>query len=136
MKGDSRRLIRYAAAGISLGVAAIYFLIGFEVIKVVNASVDDMSMFGFGVPAGSAFVIGAVLLIAFDHRSLWFLGALLQVATIVMYFAISPQREPPFEIWGILIKIGQALLLLTLVYLSVRAPAGERTFAADALPPR
>lgn len=134
--GDSRRLVRYAAAAIALGVAAIYFAIGLGVVTVVNETPKDMSMFGFGVPAGSAFVIGAVLLIAFDHRSLWFLGALLQVGTIVMYFVVSTQREPPFEIWGILIKIGQALLLVALVYLVVRVPAGERTFTASALPPR
>ena len=133
---DARRLIRYAAATVAAGVAVIYFLIGLGAIHVVRETPDGMSLFGFGVPAGSAFVIGAVLLIAFDHRSLWLLGALLQVGTIVMYFVVSAQREPPFEMWGIVIKIGQALLLVALVYLAVRIPAGQRTLAASALPPR
>lgn len=134
--GDSRRLVRYAAAAIAVVVAAIYFAIGLGVVTVVNETPKDMSMFGFGVPAGSAFVIGAALLVAFDHRALWLLGALLQVGTIVMYFAISSQREPPFEVWGIGIKTGQALLLVALAYLAVRGPAGERTLTVSALPPR
>ena len=133
---DSRRLIRYAAAAIAVGVAAIYFAIGLGIVTVVNEPPKDMSMFGFGVPAGSAFAIGAVLLVAFDHRLLWTLGAMLQVGTIVMYLAVSPNREPPFEIWGILIKIGQAVLLVALTYLAVRGSARERTLTASAFPPR
>lgn len=136
MNDSRRRLVRYTAAVLSAAVAAIYFSIGLGIVQVVNEPPPDMSMFGFGVPAGAAFVIGAVLLVAFDYRLLWALGTMLQVATIVMYFAISPQREPHFEIWGILVKIGQALLLVALAYLAVRGPAHERSFAASAFKPR
>ena len=45
-----------------------------------------------------------------------------------MYVAVSSTRQPPFEAWGILLKIAQAAILAALVYLAVNAPpAGSRT---------
>lgn len=119
-----RRLIRYAAALLSAATALLYFGIGAGVLKVVDQAAADMpDLFPFGAAAGAAFVLGAILLLALDHRGVWLLGAIFQVGVIVMYVAVSPQRTPPFEPWGILIKVLQVAILAALVYLVVRQPA-------------
>jgi peptidoglycan/LPS O-acetylase OafA/YrhL len=119
-----RRLVRYAAAAISIAAALLYFGIGAGVLRIVDqATPDTPDLFAFGALAGVAFVFGAVLLVTLDHRGLWLLGAIFQIGVIVMYVAVSPQRTPPFEQWGILIKVLQAVLLVALVYLAIRQPA-------------
>ena len=37
-----------------------------------------------------------------------------------MYFGASAQRTPPFEMWGLLIRVAQAVLFVALVILAVR----------------
>lgn len=121
-----RRAVRYLAAVASGIVAALYFLIGFGQLQVVDKVEGDApSLILFGLPAGSAFVLGALLLLATDRRRLWILGAAFQVLAIVMYFQVAPRRTPPFEEWGILIKLLQAGILAGLVYLVVRPPEGR-----------
>jgi len=122
-----RRTIRRVAAAASAATAALYFGIGLGVLTVVaEVSPAAPSMFDFGMPAGAAFLLGAVLLFAVDQRLLWLLGAILQVGVIVMYIAIAPQRTPSFEVWGILIKVLQATILAALVYLLLPGPDRER----------
>ncbi len=126
-----RRTIRYLAAVLSAGIAAVYLLIGFDVIKVVDTNPPDMpSLLPFGLMSGAAFLLGAILLAVFDRRILWTLGGLFQVAVIAMYVAVAPQRDPSYEAWGIGLKVVQAILLLALVYLAVRAPRGNRLHGA------
>jgi peptidoglycan/LPS O-acetylase OafA/YrhL len=119
-----RREVRFAAAAASAATALLYFGIGAGVLKIVDKpTADTPDLFMFGAAAGAAFVLGAALLLALDHRGVWLLGAIFQVGVIVMYVAVSPQRTPPFEQWGILIKILQVAILAALVYLVVRQPA-------------
>jgi hypothetical protein len=40
-----------------------------------------------------------------------------------MYFAVGPQRTPSFELWGLLIKVFQVVILGALACLIVRPPA-------------
>jgi len=117
-----RRAIRYGAAVVSGGIAAIYLLIGLGVLTVISPAADDPSMAVFGFSAGSAFLLGAFLLVAFDRRVLWILGAVLQVLVVWGYFAVAPDRTPAFEVWGITLRIIQLPLFAALVYLSLRAP--------------
>ena len=121
-----RRTIRYGAAVVSATIAAIYFLIGLGVLTVVNPAADDPSMAVFGFSAGSAFLLGALLLVAFDRRVVWVLGAALQVLVVWGYFAVAPNRTPAFEVWGITLRIIQLPLFAALVYLSLRAPGAAR----------
>ena len=112
-----------AAAVVSAVTALLYLGIGVGALKIVdetNADTPDLLM--FGAAAGAAFIFGAILLIALDHRAVWLLGAILQVGVIVMYIAVSPQRTPPFEPWGILIKGLQVAILAALAYLVIRPP--------------
>ena len=115
--------MRFVTAVVSLATAMLYLLIGVGVLTVVDTSAGAApSLLEFGLLAGSAYLLGAGLLIAFDRRSLWLLGAVLQVGVIVMYVLVSSQRTPPFELWGLTIKVLQAVILAALLWLSVTAP--------------
>jgi hypothetical protein len=125
-RSSRRQSIRYLAAAASLATALLYFGIAVGVLIVDEPASDAPGMFEFGASAGAAFVLGAFLLFALDHRALWFLGALLQVGVIVMYIAVGPQRTPSFEMWGLLIKALQIVILVALVWLTVRPPTRVR----------
>jgi hypothetical protein len=119
-----RTTVRYAAAAIAATMAGIYYLIGLGVLH-VGQSTDPSTgtdMFAFGALAGSGFLLGAILLVFFDVRILWVLGAVLQVLVFAMYVSVSSVREPPFELWGIALRLLQVPLFVALAYLAWRAP--------------
>jgi hypothetical protein len=121
----NRRTIRLVAAGLAGAMAIIYFLIGAGVLDVGRADGTDAGfLVVFGASAGGAFLLGAVLLLAFDRRWLWILGTVLQVFVMVGYLTVSADRTPAFEIWGITLRVIQVPLLAALVYLAIR-PAEE-----------
>jgi hypothetical protein len=121
-----RRTIRYLAAAIAAITTVMYLLIGFGVLHVVDeAAADAPPLLDFGLMAGAAFGLGALLLLTMDRRVLWVLGAILQVGVIVMYVVVGQQRTPAFGLWGITIKILQVVLLGALLYLALRPPAHE-----------
>ncbi|MCX7783942.1 MAG: hypothetical protein N2318_09925 [Meiothermus sp.] len=120
----TRRTVRYVAALLAGLTATIYLLIGFCVVSVIEAACADQV---FGTFAAVAYLLGMVLLLFLDNRWLWGLGAAFQVIVIFLYFNLAPQRVPAYEVWGILIRIAQLLLLGALVYLAIRpAPRGVR----------
>jgi hypothetical protein len=123
---SNRRIIRYGAAALSAVIAAIYYLIGLGVLHVVEPRPGEPSLLFFGLPAGSAFLLGSLLLVLFDRRALWILGALLQVLVVLGYFAVAASRTPSFEAWGITLRLIQIPLFVALVYLVVRAPRTDR----------
>ena len=126
-RSSRRRTFRYLAAAASLATALLYFGIAAGVLVVVDAPARDApGMFEFGASAGAAFVLGALLLFAVDHRGLWLLGALFQVAVIVMYVVVGPERTPSFEFWGLLIKALQVVILVALAWLTIRPPIRAR----------
>ena len=115
----SRRAARYAAAGLAGAIATIYFLIAAGVLTVVTPVENDSSMVAFGISAGSAFLVGALLLLAFDRRILWVLGAALQLLVVWGYLAVAPDRTPAFEFWGISLRVIQLPLFAALACLAV-----------------
>ena len=120
----NRQLIRRGAAGIAAVRAGIYYLIGLGVLTVVDQQPGDQSMLIFGAAAGSVFLLGAMLLVAFDRRILWILGALLQLFVAWAYFTVAAERVPPFEMWGGTLRLLQIPLFAALVWLAIRqAPA-------------
>lgn len=126
-RSSRRRTVRYLAAAASLATALLYFGIAAGVLVVVDETTADApGMLEFGASAGAAFVLGALLLFALDHRGLWLLGALFQVGVIVMYVAVGPQRTPSFEVWGLLIKALQVVILVALAWLTARPPTRAR----------
>lgn len=125
----SRRLVRYLAAALSAACALVYFMIGFGIIEVVDAVPgDEPFLLFFGVSAGLAFWLGALLLVVVDRRWVWIAGAAVQVLGIVTYVQKAETRTPPFEVWGVLLKIAEALILGALAYLVLRpSPAGAES---------
>ena len=115
----SRTTIRYGAAVVATLMATIYVFIGLGVLRVVDDAPVGSDLFGFGIGAASLFGVGAVLLVAFDRRWLWIGGAILQVLVAAMYVAVSVNRDPPFEVWGIALRVLQVPLFAALVYLSL-----------------
>jgi hypothetical protein len=123
----TRRQIRDLAALAALAMAAIYSLIGFGVLDIGGSTSGEMvDLLMFGVSAGSAFLLLALLLATTDRRWVWIFATLAQVWMYVIYVAASSSREPPFEVWGIALRIIQLPLLVALVYLSWRAPAPKK----------
>jgi hypothetical protein len=100
-------------------MAAVYVLIGLGVLRVVDEQAGATSMLEFGLSAGALFLTGAVLLAWVDNRALWIVGAVLQVFVALMYIAVSGMRTPPFEVWGIGLRLLQVPLFVALVYLSL-----------------
>lgn len=120
--------IRYVAAAAAALTALLYFLIGLGVLWVGDANNGQTNdIFAFGAMTGTAFAVTTVLLLRFRSRPLWVLVAALQVVVIAGYFAVSSVRTPPFEVWGLLVKACQLVVLGAVAYLAVRAPAFGRT---------
>lgn len=122
----SRRSVRNFAAAVSAVTALLYALIGVGILVVVEPGTSDQGdMLAFGLPAAGAFLVGALLLVLFDNRLLWLLGAILQVIVLVGYVAMAGIRTPQFELWGILIKLTQLVLFFALAFLVLRSPEEE-----------
>jgi hypothetical protein len=112
-----RRTVRIVAAALAAATSLIYYLIGLRAVTVLENAEDQVA---FGLIAGTAFLVGAVLILVIDSRVMFALGALAQVFIIWMYFELSSERTPSFEVWGVSIRILQALLLGVLAYLAIR----------------
>jgi uncharacterized membrane protein len=116
----SQRVIRYFGAAMAAVAAGMYFLIAGRVVTVLDDAPRDQTI--FGLIAGFGFALGVVLLLVSQRRVVWILGAALQVFVIAMYFNVAPNRTPHYEEFGLLLRIPQLLILLSLAYLALRAP--------------
>jgi hypothetical protein len=118
---DTQRRVRYAAAAGAALVTALYLLIGFGVVRVVDGQPAGV------VPplliAAALFAALAVLLLTAPRRWVWFAGAALTALVIVGYIAIGADRSPAFEAWGLTVKTVQIALLGALTWLALRRPA-------------
>jgi hypothetical protein len=131
-----RRTVRLAAAGVSATMAVIYYLIGIGLLPVADEGAATDGLLVFGAMAGSAFLLGAALLLAFDRRVFWVLGFAFQIFVFWAYLSIAPQREPAFEMWGITLRLLQLPLIALLFYLVVRAPRSSPSQAHPTVHPR
>ena len=114
----------------------VYLLIGLEVLAVVEVGPNDPSLLWFGIPASLAFLFGAVVMLASERLRWWALGAAFQVFAIAAYFNVAPSRTPPYEFWGIALRVVQGLMLAGLVVLMIRYPRPARPAARPAMPSR
>jgi hypothetical protein len=110
------RWVATAAAALS---ALLYFLIGNEVLTIGEATSEDADVLAFGISAGSAFAV--VALVVWFARRRWILAlvAIFDALVLGAYFAFAGMREPAFETSGLLIKVCQAVLLAAVAYLIV-----------------
>lgn len=116
----SRSTARRVGAGLASAMAIIYFGIGLGVLDIGANEETRGFLIVFGALAGGAFLMGAILLTAVDRRWLWVLGTMFQIFVIWAYIDVSKTRTPPFEMWGILLRIIQVPLLAVLGYLALR----------------
>ena len=111
-----RQRVRYFAAALAAVASLIYLLIGLRVVSVIQNPDEQV---GFGFAAGAGFAVGALLILSVDQRSLWVAGTVLQGLIIFMYFTLAVERIPEFEVWGILLRVVQVPLMVTLAYLAI-----------------
>ncbi len=116
-------LLRNLAAVLCAGCALVYFAIGLGL--VYEQRPDGVQLWAFGFSAALAFALGVVLLLARPGRVVWILGVLFQVFAIAAYIAVSRSRQPPFEIWGISLKVAQVLILAALLGLLYQEREGR-----------
>lgn len=120
-RSDRRRL---TAVGLCLGIAVLYGLIWSGAVPAIDgAEPGDRAILGV---AGVVFVVLAGLLWWVRHRVLWVATLLLQLAMIALYIAVGAEREPPFEFWGLAIRVLQVALIVVLVSSLVTAGRERR----------
>jgi hypothetical protein len=109
---------RTVAVASAAAIAVLYLAIYAGLLSVGRAEAGELGILGV---AGGVFVVLAVALWRLTSRLLWAGAAVLQVLLGAMYVAIAPERDPSFELWGLLIRALSLVLLVALVTLSVRA---------------
>ena len=114
------RLVRYLAAATAALSAFLYYLIGFGALDIGRSTSGTTDLLGFGLSAGTAFLVAGLLVFVVHRRWLVALVALMDVAVIGGYFAMAGIRVPPYEIWGLSIKVAQVVFLVALGYLLIR----------------
>ena len=127
---DPSRIARIVAIIASLVAGAVYLLIGLGVLFVGESTQEGPNdLFSFGAMMSAISLVGAVVVWRFYGRLAWATVAVFQVIPLIGYVAFASLREPPFELWGMLIKAAQAVVLVAMAYLLVRgeehAPAGS-----------
>jgi hypothetical protein len=115
-----RRTARPIAVGLTTLIAIIYLLIGLQVLTVLDNPSDQTA---FGLIAAGAFAVGAGILAWVDSRVVFGLGAAGVAFVIFTYFSLASERSPEFETWGIVLRVIQAMLFVTLAYLAIRPPS-------------
>jgi hypothetical protein len=118
----TRRHLRTAAAATCAAIALVYAAIAMHLVAVVDGPAAEVAsiQLGFATPAAGLFALGAFLLLRYDDRRLWALGLVLQVLVFAVYLAVSPDRQPAFELWGILLRVLQVGLAVPLALLVFR----------------
>jgi hypothetical protein len=106
--------------------AAIYGLIGLGRLSVGESTTEattDLFMFGVLMAAISAATAVAMWWLQ-GSVGLWLVAAF-QLTPLLGYVAAAGMREPPFELWGVLIKTCQLTVLVAASFLALEA--GRRT---------
>jgi hypothetical protein len=108
MSADPPVLRRLVAGACGL-VAVLYALTGSGLVAVTEDQ-EPGAIPPLLVGAGLFAVLG-LLVARGAGRAVMVAGALLQVPVVLMYLAIAAERTPPYEPWGISIKVLQLFLL-------------------------
>jgi hypothetical protein len=123
----STSVVRAVAVGASLVAAALYLLIGFGIVDIGESEGSDPALIQFGLLMGAIFAITAGLLWFVQTRLVLIAAAVVQVIVLIGYVAVASSREPAFELWGILVKVAQAVVLVAVAYLFIRGREHEPT---------
>ena len=112
--------MRRAGAVASLAAAALYLLIGLEVVTISTDTTATSDIFGFGALMAAVYAGLALLLLRSGARTTLLAVAIVQVVTLVGYVAVASVRTPPFEPVGLTIKALQIAMLPAVAYLALR----------------
>jgi hypothetical protein len=112
-------IARIVAALASLGAGAIYLLIGTDVVSVGRSTQEATTdLFAFGVLMAIVSLAVAIALWLVPWSRIALIGvAIVELVALIGYVAAAGLREPPFDLWGVLIKVFQAVVLIATVYL-------------------
>ena len=115
------RRLRSIGAGAAVLAAAVYLFIGLGLLSIgTAASGEAPDLLSFGATMAVVFIVVAAVLMRFRSRAVTLAVAGLQILVIVGYFAMSNIRTPPVEVWGLLIKALQVVVLIAAGVLAVR----------------
>jgi hypothetical protein len=117
-------MTRYRRLAIAAAVAcsALYVLIGIGVLSVGESTQEATTdLLGFGALMGAIYGLTAVAIWLLRSRVAVALIALFQLLPLIGYVAFASFREPPFELWGVLIKVCQVIVLVAASTLAIRA---------------
>lgn len=104
--------LRPIAVALAAAIALIYVLLWLDVLSLPGAETGDRGILGV---AGGVFAVLTVLVAVVRRRAVLVAAAALQVLLAVMYLAVSTDRDPSFEVWGLTIRALSLLLLVALV---------------------
>jgi len=112
-------IARIVAALASLGAGAIYLLIGTNVVSVGRSTQEATTdLFAFGALMAIVSLVVAIALWLVPWSRFALIGvAIVELVALIGYVAAAGVREPPFDLWGVLIKVLQATVLVATVYL-------------------
>lgn len=128
VSGVSARAMRRLGVAAATVAAVLYLLIGVGVLSVGESTTgEDAGLLGFGLVMAATFLVVAGLLQFVRRRAVLLAVAMLQVVVLVGYVALSDMRDPPFDPWGVLIKVAQLVVLGVLAWLIIRDPKGRHT---------
>jgi hypothetical protein len=135
-----RRTTRFVAAALSATVALLYLVLLFLVADAeAGARSLEGDTYGAYLFLAVPYLAGAVLLLVYDHRVLWAVGAAVQVAVLVLFvmfgagafgpgqgvFDYAALSDLPMGLWATVITGAEVVLLGLLVYLAAWSrPAG------------
>jgi hypothetical protein len=120
------RTLRIVAVAAAAASALIYFLIGFGVLDIGESTAGEPNLLAFGLIVGTTYVVIGLLMALFWSRMMLGLIGLLDAAVILGYFAMASLREPPFEVWGLLAKTCQVVLLVAVGLLLFARPMARQ----------
>ena len=117
--------LREVGIAAALGAAAVYLFIGLGFLAIgTSASGAAPDLLSFGLTMAITYAVVAALLLRFRSRMVWIAVAAVQVIVIVGYFGLSSIRMPPVELWGLVIKACQAVVLISALSLVMRNRRG------------
>ena len=122
----TRPSVTTAAVLASLAAGLVYLLIGLGLVSVGTSTQDATTdLFAFGVSMAVASVAIAALLWFVPRRGVLFGVVAFQLLVLIGYVLAAGVREPPFELWGLLVKACQAVGLIAAILL-VTEPRGSQ----------
>lgn len=117
---------RHLAVAVSASIALVYVLIYLGVLPIDAAEAGELGVLGV---VGAVFAAVALLLWKTSSRTMWVGVVVMQLLMGAMYLAVAPERDPAFEVWGVLVRVLSLVLVAAVAWLAVVSWKGQRTGA-------